>query len=86
MSRGLGRVERAILAALEAPDAYGLHGRSTRTLAVQLYGRHPTQAQRAAMHRAISSLARKGLVTISRTLSRKRFVDLAALQHAAEGT
>ena len=76
MSRGLGRVERAILAALAEvhPDSYG---RSTPRLAAQLYGKHPTQAQRAAMHRAVSSLDRKGLVTIRRTLGRKRFVDLA---------
>jgi hypothetical protein len=70
LSRGLGRVERAVLAAL----AEG--GRSTRTLAVQLYGRHPTPAQRAAMHRAVSSLERKGLVRIRRTLGGKRWVLL----------
>ena len=77
MSRGLGRVERAILAALAEvhPDSYG---RSTPRLAAQLYGQHPTQAQRTAMHRAVSSLERRGLLKIRRTLGRKRLVSGAA--------
>jgi hypothetical protein len=81
MSRGLGRVERAILAVL-AEAHPGAYGPSTRTLAALLYGQHPTRAQRAAMHRAVSSLQRKGLVRIGRTLGRKRVVDLAEVTAA----
>ena len=76
MSRGLGRVERAVLAALaQGPSVYGYT--TTRALATQPYGEHPRKAQRAAMHRAVTSLTRKGLVTIRRTLGRKRCVRLA---------
>jgi hypothetical protein len=61
MSRGLGRVERAILAVVEdaCEERY-----AAETLALEIYQpekprRRPTQAERVAVFRAMHSLARK---------------------------
>jgi hypothetical protein len=82
MSRGLGRVERAILAALgEVPGAR----MSTKTLVAKVFGRAPpgpciphgaTTIQVASVARAVRSLERKGLVATSpsNALHRRRQV------------
>jgi len=71
VSRGLGRVERAILAALaEVPGAR----MSTKTLVAKVFGtaqaapftpHGATKTQVASVARAVRSLARKGLVATS---------------------
>jgi hypothetical protein len=64
MSRGLGRIERAILALIEDNDA-GKSGYAAEALAVAVYQpgkgprRLPTEAERAAVARAMRSLAHK---------------------------
>jgi hypothetical protein len=64
MSRGLGRIERAILALIEEKDA-GKNGYAAENLAVAVYQRRkgqkraPTEAERVAVARAMRSLAHK---------------------------
>jgi hypothetical protein len=64
MSRGLGRIERTILALIEDRDA-GKNGHAAENLAVAVYQpgkgqkRAPTQAERVAVARAMRSLAYK---------------------------
>jgi ribosomal protein L20 len=64
MSRGLGRIERAILALIADNDA-GKSGYAVEALAVAVYQprkgpkRLPTQAERVAVARAMRSLAHK---------------------------
>jgi hypothetical protein len=64
MSRGLGRIERAILALIENKDT-GKNGYAAETLAVAVYQpriglkRPPTQAELVAVARAMRSLAHK---------------------------
>jgi len=64
MSRGLGRIERAILALIADNDA-GKSGYAVEALAVAVYQprqkpkRQPTQAERVAVARAMRSLAHK---------------------------
>jgi hypothetical protein len=64
MSRGLGRIERAILALVEDKRA-GKNGYAAETLAVATYqpgiksNRPPTKAERVAVARAMRSLAHK---------------------------
>jgi hypothetical protein len=62
MSRGLGRVERAVLEALDgyAPQR---HRMLSADLVHRLYGAEPSEAQRVALRRAVRSLRRKELVT-----------------------
>lgn len=79
MSRGLGDVQRRVLAAVEAnPD-----GLAAYTLAARLFGRKPTRAQVESVRRAIRTLDQRGLVERATRFdnrprkSLKRFVDLA---------
>ena len=64
MSRGLGRIERAILTLIEDKHA-GKNGHAVEALAVGVYQprkepkRLPTQAERVAVARAMRSLAHK---------------------------
>ena len=69
MSRGLGRIERAVLAEVrEGHDPDRVIPRlTTRALAARLFGPEPTQAQLVSFRRALRSLHRKGLVTIRRS-------------------
>jgi hypothetical protein len=64
MSRGLGRIERAILALIEDKDA-GKNGYAAEALAVAVYQprkgpkRLPFEGERVAVARAMRSLAHK---------------------------
>jgi hypothetical protein len=85
MSRGLGRVERAILDALhQGPRDAGM---STKTLVALVYGtarpgpyvpHGATKTQVASLARAVRSLQHKGLVTIlpASAARRRRHVRL----------
>ena len=59
MSRGLGRTQRAILAALDG----GKHGRVTDLPAVVYSTAEPTRAQRESVRRAVAHMEAAGLVT-----------------------
>jgi hypothetical protein len=72
MSRGLGRVERGVLAALADPRR---RTADTRGLAFAIFGTNPpTSAQRSSVARAVRSLEGKGLVStrqrVRRTITR----------------
>lgn len=65
MSRGHGRVERAILAAI--PPYPGGPAITRWSLAQQIYGVEvPTRAQRASVDRAVNNLIRQGLAANGR--------------------
>jgi len=58
VSRGLGKLERAVLDLVpEAPKTT-----HTAQIALTLFGEQATEAQRRSMRRAVTSLARKGLL------------------------
>jgi hypothetical protein len=73
MSRGLGAVERATLAALAQRSP-----QTTPDLLAVLYGSAPTVAQVTSLRRAVRSLARKGVVVV--TVQRTNVVTLAKQQ------
>jgi hypothetical protein len=85
MSRGLGRIERAILSVLaEAPGT----SVSTKTLVAQVFAtatpgpfipHGATKTQVASLARAVRSLARKGLVAISPSNAMHRRRQVRAL-------
>jgi hypothetical protein len=60
VSRGLGRMQRAVLAALERRTLTNLG------LALAIFGRQPTEAQMVSLRRAVRSLERNGMVTVDR--------------------
>jgi hypothetical protein len=68
MSKGLGRVERAILAAVSGgghPTPSRTQATTTRRLASAAYGTdRPTVAQLNSVRRAVRSLRAKGLVQV----------------------
>src|SRR5688572_29855742 len=79
MSRGLGKVQQAVLNVVDAnPD-----GLAVDAIASRVFGRKPTLAQMESVRRAIRTLHSRGLVErTTRWDSRprkslKRFVDLA---------
>jgi hypothetical protein len=76
VSRGLGQLQRRLLAVL-AEDHPAGYGPSVRRLARRLYGREVTRAQAEAVRQAVAGLERRGLVTTRRTLGRHRVVRLA---------
>jgi hypothetical protein len=92
MSRGLGWVERAILAALaEVPGASA----STKTLVATVFGTAPagpciphgaTTTQVASVARAVRSLARKGLVVTSPSNTAHRRRQVRARATTARGS
>jgi hypothetical protein len=65
MSRGLGRIERAIITIVSVDDEDVVVGYDAQTLALQIYQpagghrRQPTQAEHVAVLRAMHSLMRK---------------------------
>jgi hypothetical protein len=64
MSRGLGRIQRAILDVLPPDGTAGPFGAgiTTTVLAKQVYGPTPTSAQLRSLRRAVRSLEAAGLV------------------------
>jgi hypothetical protein len=79
MSRGLGTIQRAVLAVVDANPS----GLTADTIATRLYGAKRTRPQIEAVRRAIRTLHARGLV--ERTTRRdsrprksiKRFIDLS---------
>jgi hypothetical protein len=72
MGRGLGEVQRSILAALreDAASEPVWPGLRPEQLARALYGRRPTAVQLESMRRAIRTLKARELVEYQRTLGR----------------
>jgi DNA-binding IclR family transcriptional regulator len=60
MSKGLGKVERAVLEVFEK-DPSGML--DSITLTIRVHGRQATQSQYSATRRALNGLQKKGLVT-----------------------
>jgi hypothetical protein len=61
VSRGLGKVERAVLGLVpERRDRYAYI--TSAEIAQRLYGHEPTEGQRRSLRRAIRSLAAKDLI------------------------
>jgi hypothetical protein len=79
MSRGLGSVQRAVLAVVEA----NAEGVAADTIAKDLYGPDPRRAQLESVRRALRTLRQRGLIDVSsRSVTRtrrslKRIFDLS---------
>jgi hypothetical protein len=79
MSRGLGKVQRAVLGVIEANAA----GLAADAIVGRLYGPHPRPAERESVRRALRTLRQRGLIEVTtrqatRTRrSLKRIFDLS---------
>lgn len=73
MSRGLGRIERAILNALQPAGRI----MATAQIARAIYGEQPTTAQTVSLRRSLRSLSEKGEVAPRGVLGAKRFWSLS---------
>jgi hypothetical protein len=68
MSRGLGKIERAVLETLRgAPTGPWGAGPTTKAVAERVYGPAPTVAQLVSLRRALRSLQRKGFIVVRRS-------------------
>jgi hypothetical protein len=68
MSRGLGKIERAVLETLRGdPTGPWDAGPTVTALAKRVYGPAPTTVQLVSFRRALRSLQRKGFIIIRRS-------------------
>jgi hypothetical protein len=69
MSKGLGRIERAILDCLRGDGPQGPWGAgpTVREIAGRVLGPAPTTSQLVSLRRALRSLQRKGFIIIRRS-------------------
>jgi hypothetical protein len=68
MSRGLGKIERAVLETLRGdPTGPWGAGPTVKSIGARVLGPSPTTAQLVSLRRAIRSLERKGLIVVRRS-------------------